>query len=312
MLLITGANGFIGAHLTSRLARQSLPFRLASRSTAPGVVAVGDINAATDWSTAVAGVSTVVHLAGIAHQLSRRPDLEEFRSVNVAGSLNLARQAALAGAKRFVFMSSIGVLGQTTISGQQLSDQSRAAPVTPYAVSKHEAEVALQRLCQELELELVIIRPPLVYGRNAKGNFARLVNLVSSGYPLPLRSIDNRRSMVSVESLADAIIACASKPEAANETFVVADRQSVSTPDVVRAIAKGLGTDPRLLPFPPGILATALRVAGRSTMAEGLLSSLEVDSSRIAKQLDWTPEQNTLEAIEAQLTTTTTLHAVAG
>lgn len=300
MLLVTGGNGFIATDLARRLRADQTAFRLAARQGADDIVGVSDINPETDWSSALADVSTVVHLAGIAHRTSNQPELEEFRRVNVAGTAQLARQAMRAGARRFVFISSIGVLGQTTKAGDQFSDHSAANPVTPYAVSKHEAEIALSTLCRNSPMELVILRPPLVYGYGARGNFGRLVELVAKGYPLPLLSVKNRRSMVSIGSLTRAIIACATKPEAANETFVVADRSPLSTPEIIRAIATGLQTKTRLFPFPPSIIETALRTAGRSTMAEGLFASLEVDASRIAERLDWRPEADTSKTIQAQ------------
>lgn len=302
MLLLTGGNGFIATHLVRRLSADRLPFRLTARQSADDIIGVGDIDCKTDWSPALAGVSTVIHLAGIAHRTSKQPELEEFRRVNVAGSVNLARQAIHAGARRFVFISSIGVLGQTTKAGERFSDRSSPNPVTPYATSKYEAEVALSQLCRDNAMELVILRPPLVYGYGARGNFGRLVRLVAMGCPLPLLSVKNRRSMVSVGSLTRAIIACATQPQAANQTFVVADTPTVSTPDIVRAIGRGVRKTTRLFPFPPGIMDTALKKAGRQTMAEGLLASLEVDASRIVDQLNWTPEADTLQTIETQFT----------
>lgn len=302
MLLVTGGNGFIATSLRRCLAKANLPFKLAARQSAPDMIAVGDIGSTTDWSGALSGVTAVVHLAGLAHRILGPASLEEFRSVNVDGSINLARQAINAGARRFVFVSSIGVLGQVTSAGQPFTDTSPVKPTTPYAVSKHEAEEALRKLCPALGMELVILRPPLVYGAEAPGNFGRLVQLVRSGYPLPLLSIRNRRSMVSIGSLSHALIACATKEEAANQTFVVADKAPISTVGVVRAIAKGLETRERLFPFPVSMLKLALKAAGRRAIADGLLDSLEVDSSRIVSTLAWQPEPDTGRAIVAQLT----------
>lgn len=302
MLLVTGGNGFIATRLCRCLTKANLPFKLAARQNSNDMIAVGDVGSATDWSDALSGVKIVVHLAGLAHRVSGPASLEEFRSVNVDGSNNLARQAADAGVRRFVFVSSIGVLGQVTSSGQPFSETSPARPTTPYAVSKHEAEEALKTLCPALGLELVILRPPLVYGARAPGNFGRLVQLVRSGYPLPLLSVQNRRSMVSVDSLSRALIACATMDEAANQTFVVADKAPISTVGVVKAIAKGLQTKELLFPFPVSMLKLGLKATGRTAIADGLLDSLEVDSSKIVSTLAWQQETDTGRAIVAQLT----------
>jgi len=302
MLLVTGGNGFIATALGKGLKKTSLPFKLAARQNSTDMIAVGDIGSFTDWSGALSGITTVIHLAGLAHRIAGPASLGEFRSVNVDGSVNLARQAADSGVRRFVFVSSIAVLGQVTSAGQPFSDISPARPTTPYAVSKHEAEESLKTLCSDLGMELVILRPPLVYGAEAPGNFGRLVQLVRSGYPLPLLSVRNRRSMVSIGSLSRALIACATKEEAANQTFVVADKAPISTVGVVKAIARGLQTKERLFPFPVSMLQLALKAAGRTAIADGLLDSLEVDSSRIVSTLAWQPEPDTGRAIITQLT----------
>jgi len=300
MLLVTGGNGFIATELVRAMRAGKVKFRLAARVSDQNVIGIGDIHGDTNWSSALTGISTVVHLAGIAHRISNQPEMEDLRSVNVVGSLNLARQAARSGVGRFVFISSIGVLGQTTRPGQALSDNSQANPLTAYAVSKYEAEIALRALCDDLGMELVILRPPLVYGRHAKGNYGRLMQLVARAYPLPFGSLANKRNLVSVDSLARGIIACANKPEAANQTFVIADRNPVSTQDVISAIAAGLGIRARLFSFPPAVMKLALTTFGRSTMADGLLGSLEVDTSRIAERLGWIPEEDTKQTIAEQ------------
>src|SRR5690606_18200130 len=179
------------------------------------------------WKTALDGISCVIHLAGLAHQTKHQPSIERYRQVNVVGSLRLAEEAASAGVQRMVFVSSIGVLGQTTTPGERLSEASRPSPQTPYARSKYEAEITLGSFCKASGLDLVIARPPLVYGREAKGNFGKLVRLVASGYPLPLRSVCNRRSIISLSNLSAALLECATNPAAANATFVVAEGQAV-------------------------------------------------------------------------------------
>lgn len=242
----------------------------------------------------------MIHLAGLAHQTSPVPPIENFRRTNVDGSIRLARQSAKAGVNRIVFVSSIGVLGQTT-KDEPFTEAFPPTPKTSYALSKYEAELALKKLCGELELELVVVRPPLVYGRNAKGNFGKLERLATSGLPIPLGSVRNRRNIISRSNLSDALVTCAVHPLAANETFVVAEKEAVSTAEVVTAIARAKGRTPRLFSFPPTFLAWAFRALGHISTAEGMLSSLEIDSSKIAIKLNWQPCGQTLENIRLEL-----------
>lgn len=304
MILVTGGTGFIGNGLARALSVGGLPSRLAGRTSVAGSVAVGDIGETTDWSPALGGVSTIVHLAGIAHRTIKRPSPAEYRRVNVDGTLGLARQAAAAGVQRIVFVSSIGVLGQTTTPGERFSEASSPAPQTVYALSKHEAELALSTFCRASKMEFVIVRPPLVYGRNAKGNFGKLVDLVASGWPLPFGSICNRRSMISLSNLAELLIECSTNPAAANQTFVVAEPGAVSTAEIVCAIAAGLNRKPRLMHFPPKALGWGLRAAGRSAMADGLVESLEIDGSKASAKLGWTAKGRTLENITREVSGT--------
>jgi nucleoside-diphosphate-sugar epimerase len=244
----------------------------------------------------------VIHLAGLAHQTSPVPPIEDFRRTNVDGSIRLVRQAAEAGVIRIVFVSSIGVLGQTT-KDEPFTEASPPTPANSYALSKYEAERALIKLCDELEIELVIVRPPLVYGREAKGSFGKLERLAISGLPVPFGSVRNRRNIISRSNLSDALVTCAVHPLAANETFVVAEKEAVSTAEIIAAIARARGREPRLLSVPPSFLAWAFRALGYMSTAEGLLSSLEIDSSKIAAQLSWQPSGHTLENIQLELRT---------
>lgn len=301
MILITGGSGFVGSGVAAACADRRLAFRLATRKDEPCAVAVGEVEAGTDWSRALQGVKAVIHLAGIAHRRFEQPSLQDFRRVNVDGSINLAQQMARIGVNRLVFVSSIGVLGDTSSSDSPLSDRSPANPITPYAVSKYEAECRLKRTCSDYGVELVIVRPPLVYGRNAKGNFAALVRLVASGLPLPFASVKNRRNIISLENTAEALLECAIHPRAAGETFLLAETDVVSTADIVKSIAAGLRCPARLVPFPQTVLKSALHLVGQSRRANGLLASLEIDSSKITETIGWKARGRTLENIERTL-----------
>jgi nucleoside-diphosphate-sugar epimerase len=302
MILVTGGSGFIGLGVREALRQRGVPHRPVSRSPREGCVVVGEIDANTDWSAALAGITSVIHLAGLAHQTSPVPSIEDFRRTNVDGSIRLVSQAAEAGVKRIVFVSSIGVLGQTT-KDEPFAEASSPRPTNSYTVSKYEAECILTTLCGELDLELVIVRPPLVYGRAAKGSFGKLERLATSGLPLPFGSVHNRRNIISRFNLSDALVTCAIHPLAANETFVVAEKEPVSTAEIITAIARAKGRKPRLLSFPPTFLAWAFRTLGYMSIAEGLLSSLEIDSSKIAAKLSWQPSGHTLENIQLELST---------
>ncbi|WP_244421599.1 NAD-dependent epimerase/dehydratase family protein [Allomesorhizobium alhagi] len=301
-MLVTGGSGFIGLGVCEALRQRGMEHRAASRGPSEGCVMVGEVDEHTDWSAALAGVTSVIHLAGLAHQASPVPPIEDFRRTNVEGSIRLVKQAAEAGANRIVFASSIGVLGQTT-KDEAFTEASPPSPRNSYALSKYEAELALTKLCGELKLELVIVRPPLVYGPGAKGNFGKLERLATSGLPLPFGSVRNRRNIISRGNLSDALVTCAVHPLAANETFVVAEKQPASTAEIITAIARARGRKPRLFSFPPSFLAWAFRSLGHISTAEGLLSSLEIDSSKIAAKLNWHPSGHTLENIQLELRT---------
>lgn len=251
---------------------------------------VGDINLDTDWSSAFEGIEWVVHLAGRAHVLNEatRDPYAEFLKVNAHGTECLARAAAEAGVKRLIYVSSVHVNGTRT-SRSAFTEDHEPSPRMHYAISKWEAEKALQRIALATDLETVILRPPLVYGPGVKANFLRLMELVDNGLPLPFRSIKNRRSLLYVGNLADAIACCLGHPDAAGKTFLLSDGEDVSTPQLIRHIGGALGRKPRLLPFPPSAIRSAARLAGRLSMAEPLLDDLVVDTTRIRRVLGWTP-----------------------
>lgn len=296
MVLVTGANGFLGKALCQMLSGK-MPVRRVFRSVSAeeasneSSIFYGDLSANFDWSEALSGVSSVVHCAARVHvmrELARNP-LDEFRAINVAGTLNLARQAAMAGAKRFVFISSIGVNGGETFD-KPFSAEDAASPHTPYAVSKYEAEVALLQLAKDLGMEVVIIRPPLIYGPGAPGNFASLVKLLRSGIPVPLASVTaNRRSFVYLGNLLDLIETCLVHPAAANNTFLVSDGEDLSTAVMLRRLGSAMGAPAWLIPFPVALLRLGAQVLGRSSVVQSLCGSLEVDIAKTQNLLDWTP-----------------------
>jgi nucleoside-diphosphate-sugar epimerase len=290
-VLVTGANGFIGRVLCDVLAASGRGVRKAvrtHRADAADAVAVGDIGADTDWRAALEGVGCVVHLAARTHVLreTAADPLADYRRINVAATERLARAAAELGVWRFVFLSSAKVHGDSSGS-RPFTEEDTPRPEDNYGVSKWEAEQALARVSAETGLQVVVLRPPLVYGPGVKGNFLRLMNLVARGVPLPLGAVDNRRSFIYTDNLAGAIIKALDAPQAAGRTFLVSDGEDVSTPDLVQEIGRALGKDAWLFPCPVGLLKAAAALAGKRPEAARLAGSLQLDSSRIRRELLW-------------------------
>ena len=309
-ILLTGANGFIGQHLGSYLLNQGYKVVAAVRQAnsrlnfkPARVVPIGDIDANSEWSTALEGVDVVVHLAARVHVMQEQAadPLAAFRSINTIGTMRLAKQAVEKGVKRFIFLSSIKVNGESTTT-RPFSEQNQVTPIDPYAQSKWEAEQQLLDLVTHSGLEVCIIRPPLVYGPGVGGNFQRLLDLVARDWPLPLAKIHNRRSLVSIQNLCNFIELCTHHPKAAREVFLVSDGQDVSTPELIRLLANMMGTPCRLWPFPTGILALASKLSGQSGSWERLASSLRLDISKARNQLGWEPplslEQGLVETVD--------------
>lgn len=248
---------------------------------------------AADIPTAASldGCDVVVHLAARVHVMRERAadPLAEFRRVNVEATERLARSAAAAGARRFVFVSSVKVNGEETAAGEAFCADDAPAPEDAYGASKHEAEEALHRVGVETGLEMVVIRPPLVYGPGVKGNFRTMLDWLRRGLPLPLASLDNRRSFVGVGNLCDLILCCLSHPDAANETFLVSDGQDLSTPELLRMAGKAMGLPARLWPCPPSLLKGAAALVGKPGIAQRLCSNLQVDISKTREVLGWHP-----------------------
>ena len=296
-VLLTGANGFVGQELCSELLRHGHWVRGALRkntgrlSKADEVeyVVVGSVDADTVWQPALMGCDVVVHLAARVHVMRDEVSdpLAEFREVNTEGTLNLARQAAQAGVKRLVFVSSIKVNGEGRDDHYRETDA--PAPEDAYAISKWEAELGLHRIAQETGLEVVILRPPLVYGPGVKANFLHLLRTVARGWPLPLGAIRNRRSLLYLGNFVDAIRVCVEHPGAAGQTFLLDDGQAVSTPELVRAVARAMGRPVRLLAVPIGLLRLVGMLLGKRAAVARLTGSLFVDSTSIRIRLGWTP-----------------------
>lgn len=290
-VLVTGANGFVGKALATRLGHVGWAITRAMRNPVAqdGVIAVGDINDCTDWTAALSACSAVVHLAARVHVMRDEVSdpLAAFRAVNVDGTLNLARQAAQAGVSRFVFLSSIKVNGEGREEPYRETDA--PDPQDPYAISKWEAEQGLHAIAAATGMEVVILRPPLVYGPGVKANFQRLLGAVDKGWPLPLGAVENRRSLLYLGNLVDAIQLCLAHPVAAGQTYLLSDGEDVSSPELVRRLARAMGHPDRLLPVPPAWLRLAGGLVGRRAVVDRLLGSLVVDSSRIRRELGWSP-----------------------
>ena len=293
MLLITGASGFVGRALTQRLRAEGRPFRAALRTAGdvdPASVPVGAIDGGTSWETALSGCHTVVHLAARVHVMHEEAadPLAAFRAVNVVGTRRLAQEAARCGVRRLVFVSSVKVHGESS-SDRPFTEADRPAPADPYAISKWEAELALSSIAQSTGLEVAVLRPALVYGPGARGNFEQLLAAVSRGLPLPFGSVRNRRSLLYVDNLVDALMTCADHPDAPGRTFLVSDGETVSTPELVRRCARALGVAPHLWPVPVSMLRAVGALAGRGAAIERLTGSLAVDDAAIRTTLGWRP-----------------------
>lgn len=298
MLVVTGASGFIGLHLTKTLRQAGRPFILSARSPIPAFPDHGFVPASRLAESDVEA-DCIIHLAGRAHILREASDdpAAAFRAANTDYPLALARAFARKGTRRFIFLSSVGVLGNETAPGHPFTHESRPAPHNAYALSKLEAEEGLKAIAAETGMEVVIIRPPLVYGAGAKGNFASLVGWLEKGIPLPLGAIHNRRSLVGIDNLVDIVLTTIDHPAAANRTFLVSDGEDLSTTELLRRTAAAMGRPARLLPVPAALLEGTARLLGKATLAQRLLSSLELDTSFTRQTLTWQPPMTVTEGL---------------
>lgn len=291
-LLITGASGFIGSRLCECATQEGYSIRRALRHSGEwdGVV-VGNLGGDTNWLTALDSIKIVVHMAARVHVMSDTSNypLNEFRKVNTAGTLNLARQAADLGVKRFIYLSSIKVNGETTLQGARFTPDDIFVPTDPYALSKYEAEQGLLKLAEETNMEVVIIRPPLVYGQNVKANFLSMMKWLYKGIPLPFGAIHNNRSLVALDNLVDLILNCVDHSAAANQVFLVSDGEDLSTTELLKRVSNALGKKPRLLAINQQLLELVLTLIGKKALAQRLCGSLQVDISKAKTLLNWTP-----------------------
>lgn len=306
IVAVTGANGFVGRALCAEAVKRGLTVRGLTRSPCilpSGVenVPVGNVDGSTEWQAALAGCDVVIHLAArvhIMHDKSRDP-LAEFRRVNTLGTIQLANSAIGAGVRRLVNVSSIGVNGPSTRGDLEFTDQDTPDPHNPYSVSKWEAEQALQRIQSEGQLEVVTVRPPLIYGPGVGGNFLRLLGAVYRGIPLPLGLTRNFRDLLFVGNLADFLLVCAFHASAQGNTYLVSDGTPVSTHALLRGLARALGVQSRLFPVPPFLLQTVGNMTGYTAEFERLLSSLRVDSSKVCRELGWYPPFTLRQGLQA-------------
>ncbi|WP_332742510.1 UDP-glucose 4-epimerase family protein [Hydrogenophaga sp.] len=296
-VLVTGASGFVGRALCRRALAVGLNVRAAMRNPREAVahlaaIEVPSLDHQTDWAMALADCRAVVHTAARVHvmdEVAMNP-LTEFRRVNVEGTLHLAHQAAAAGVRRFVFVSSIKVNGESTPAGDPFTANDTPAPHDAYGISKMEAELGLRQVAIDTGMEVAIVRPPLVYGPGVKANFASMMRVVQRGIPLPLGSITyNRRSFVALENLVDLLITCIDHPAAANQTFLVSDGEDLSTADLLRRLGRAQGTSARLFPVPPALLQVGANLLGKGAVAQRLLGNLQIDLSHTSNTLNWTP-----------------------
>ena len=296
-VLLTGASGFVGKFILQTAHQRSIKIRPVFRSMILAerhleAVLVSELDSSTDWSQALKGVDVVIHAAARAH-ITRKEALDplaEYWRVNVEGTLNLARQAAAIGVRRFVFISSIKVNGETTAPGHPFTAEDTPTPEDAYGLSKAEAEAQLKQVAQETEMEVTIIRPPLIYGPGVRGNFASLSSWVSRGLLMPLGGVShNRRSLVGLDNLVDLILVCASHPKAANQIFLISDGEDLSTAELLTRIGRALNQPARLLWVPEGAISFMAGLLGKKRISQRLLGSLQVDIHKTCELLDWKP-----------------------
>ena len=302
MILVTGAGGFVGTAVIAEMARRGLSYRAVTRMPREGFFCIGDIDPRTDWTAALDGVDAIIHLASRAHVMNETvaDPAAHLRSVNVDSTLNLASQAIKAGVKRFVFISSIKVNGESTRPGRPFTAEDTPCPQNPYAQSKHDAERGLFALARDSGsgFEVTVIRPPLVYGPGVKANFATMMDWVNRGIPLPLGSVNNKRSFVYVGNLADLIILSAIHPKAAGQVFLVSDGEDISTTELFKKLAHALGRPSWMMPLPTPLLNFGAAMIGQRAITSRLTDSLQVDVTKTRELLGWEPRKSVSEGLQ--------------
>lgn len=289
-VLVTGASGFVGRHIVPLLTRNGWVVRRAVRTPPQDSndVTIGPLGPKTDWSEALAGVDAVVHLAARVHHQHEEHAIELYYDVNVGGAMRLARAAMESGVREFIFISTILVHGRSNSGRPPFREDDVLTPRGLYGMSKAAAEDGLRELVSGSSMHVTVVRPPLIYGTGAKGNFALLEQAVRRRMPLPLANVDNRRAFLSVQNLASFILYRLSHPGRDFDVFLVADSEQVSTPQFIERLARAAGTSPRLFGFPVPVLSTLLKISGRRDASDSLLRSLELDLSKVATT-GWQP-----------------------
>jgi UDP-glucose 4-epimerase len=298
-VLLTGGSGFVGTRLLQHpLFKEALTVGRTSPDKG-GKFTYIPLTESSDYTEVLSDVNVVVHVAARAHMMNEiaRDPLSEYRKTNTLATLNLAKQAIKAGVKRFIFISSIKVLGDNTEIGQPFSITDSLNPKDAYGVSKAEAEIGLMRLCRDSNMAFVIIRPPLVYGAGVKGNFEKLLQLISMRIPLPLGSVNNKRSMVSIDNLVDLICVCIKDTKAKNQIFLVSDDFDMSLPELLYELSKARSYESRLIKFPLGLLRLMFFCLGKSGIYNRLCGSMQVDLTHTKRQLGWEPPFSIQESL---------------
>lgn len=310
-ICVTGAKGFIGMSLCKALCTLDRSIRGFVRNLDPNMntseieyVSVGDISTKINWKDHIKGFDCIVHCAGRAHKVSKNKNFDDFHLANTESTRQLAEQAAEAGVKRLVFLSTVKVIGENTGkfgSREIFTNNDMPNPQDAYAISKLKAEEVLWKVSAKTGLEVVIVRLPLVYGKDVKGNLARLIKLVKSGIPLPLSMIKNQRSMIGIDNLVDLIICCTEHPNAAGKTFLVSDGEDLSTSELINLIASSMGQKARLFPFPLFLLKFLATIFGRKKEINSLVGSLKIDSNHTKEILNWKPPFSVEEGIRKMI-----------
>ncbi|MBC3919934.1 SDR family oxidoreductase [Undibacterium sp. CY18W] len=307
VILLTGASGFVGQAIAQACLQQDVKLICPTRQALQWQAAqlsnliITDLTADTDWSASLTGVDIVIHCAARVHvmQETAADPLLLFRQLNVDASLNLARQAAAAGAKQFIYLSSVKVNGEATAPGHPYTADDQAAPQDAYGISKHEAEQALLDLGRQTGMAITIIRPPLVYGPGVKANFLSMLRMVRRGLPLPLGSIRNQRSFVYLGNLVSLVLHCRLHEQARHQVFLASDGRDLSTTELLNLCAQALQVKSRLFPFPASLLTLAASVLGKKNVADRLCQSLQVDISKTRNLLGWSPPYTVEQGLQA-------------